>query len=240
MNDFAVIPVLDLKGGMVVHARGGKREDYRPLATSFGSSDDAIAIARELIAVTGSPALYIADLDAIAGTGNHFELCRDLGDALPLSEIWIDAGFSDVTDCLFWLPIGATLVIGSESLDGLEAWAGIQSTFGQNVVLSLDFEGESLHGPAPLLDDPALWPGRVIVMGLDRVGAGTGPDLAQLRAVLAKAGGCAVFSAAGVRNLGDLESIASVGASGALIATALHSGAITQKEIAALSRERRS
>jgi HisA/HisF family protein len=234
MTNFAVIPVLDLKDCMVVHARAGKREDYQPLETPFGSPGDAIAIARALIAVTGSPALYVADLDAIAGTGNHFELCRDLGHALPMTAIWIDAGFSNLTDCVFWLPIGATLVIGSESLSSLEAWNEIYAGFGQSVVLSLDFDGESLRGPAALLGNPALWPDRVIVMDLDRVGTGTGPDLTRLSAILAEAGGRAVFAAAGVRDLGDLEAIASAGASGALLATALHSGAITQKEIAAL------
>ena len=40
--DFAVIPVLDLKDGLVVHARAGKqahagkRAEYRPIATPFG------------------------------------------------------------------------------------------------------------------------------------------------------------------------------------------------------------
>lgn len=72
-EDFALIPVIDLKDGVVVHARAGKRADYRPLETSFGLADDPVAIARGLLAVTGSPILYVADLDAIAGTGHHFE-----------------------------------------------------------------------------------------------------------------------------------------------------------------------
>ena len=54
--------------------------------------------------------LYIADLDAIEGVGNHFDVCRDLASALPGSELWIDAGFTNVTDCAFWLPLGATAV----------------------------------------------------------------------------------------------------------------------------------
>jgi phosphoribosylformimino-5-aminoimidazole carboxamide ribotide isomerase len=48
-----------------------------------------------------------------------------------------------------------------------------------------------------------------------------------------------VYAAGGVRNLDDLAALASLNAHGALMATALHSGAITQKEIAALLRERR-
>ena len=71
-DDFALIPVIDLKDGGVVHARAGKRADYRPLETPFGLADDPVAIARALLAVTDSPILYVADLDAIAGTGHHF------------------------------------------------------------------------------------------------------------------------------------------------------------------------
>jgi uncharacterized protein related to proFAR isomerase len=52
--------------------------------------------------------------------------------------------------------------------------------------------------------------------------------------------GRAVYAAGGVRNARDLAAIAALDAQGAVIATALHSGAVTQNEIAALSRERRS
>ena len=78
---------------------------------------------------------YIADLDAILGRGNNFDLCRELAHAFPDTALWIDAGFSDVTDCAFWLPLGATLVIGSESVASLEAWDNIRASFGRNVVL---------------------------------------------------------------------------------------------------------
>ena len=119
---FAVIPVLDLKDGLVVHARAGKqahagkRAEYRPIATPFGPPHDAAAIARALLGITFSPVLYVADLDAILGRGNNFDLCRALAYAFPSTDLWIDAGFSDVTDCAFWLPLDATLVIGSETV----------------------------------------------------------------------------------------------------------------------------
>ncbi len=234
-TNFTVIPVLDLKGGVVVHARGGKRADYRPLETPFGPADDPLAIARGLLAVTFSPVLYVADLDAIEGRGNNFDACRDLADALPHTALWIDAGFSDIGECLFWLPLGATLVIGSESLAGVEDWNDIRASLGENVVLSLDFDGAALRGPEALLTDPALWPNRVIVMSLGRVGTGEGPDLGRLTAMLAQAGSRAVYAAGGLAGAGDLARVAETGARGALAATALHSGAITQKEIAALA-----
>jgi HisA/HisF family protein len=240
LNDFAVIPVLDLKDGLVVRARAGKRADYPPLATPYGPPHDPVAIARALLATTLSPALYVADLDAIGGTGNNFDLCRELANAFPGTTLWIDAGFSDVTDCAFWLPLGATLVIGSESIASLEAWDNIRASFGRNVVLSLDFDETGLRGPLALMAEPALWPDRLILMGIGKVGTGEGPDLEGLRATVRLAGGRAVFAAGGTRHVGDIAQVAELGASGALVATALHAGTITQNEIAALLRERRS
>jgi HisA/HisF family protein len=243
---FAVIPVLDLKDGLVVHARAGKqahagkRAEYRPIATPFGPPHDAAAIARALLGITFSPVLYVADLDAILGRGNNFDLCRALAYAFPSADLWIDAGFSDVTDCAFWLPLDATLVIGSETVASLEAWENLRKSFGRNVVLSLDFDEQGLRGPKELLTDSSLWPDRLILMSLGRVGTETGPDTDRLRETLRLAGDRAVYVGGGVASLGDIAKVAEAGAAGVLAATALHSGAVSQKEIAALVKERRS
>jgi phosphoribosyl isomerase A len=240
MSNFTVIPALDLKGGGVVHAVAGDRADYRPITSPFGAADNPAAIARGMLAATGSPDLYIADLDAIAGVGNHFELVRGLSYALPGTTLWIDAGFSDVADCAFWLPLGATLVIGSESLLAVDDWRDIHGAFGEGVVLSLDFGSDGSRGPEPLFSDPALWPLRLIAMDLTRVGTDTGPDVERLKTIVDEAGGRAVYAAGGVRNAGDLAAVAALDAQGAVIATALHAQSVTQNEIAALLRERRS
>jgi HisA/HisF family protein len=240
MNDFAIIPAIDLKDGAVVHASGGMRAAYRPIETPLGSAGDAIAIARALLAVSEAPALYIADLDAIEGVGNHFELCRDLSSALPQTALWIDAGFSNVTDCAFWLPLGATLVIGTESLSFAEDWRELRATFGESLMLSLDFDEEGQRGPKALFAESAHWPERIIVMSLDRVGTGDGPDIERLRGVVESAGSRSVYASGGMRNIGDLAAAAEAGAGGALIATALHRGAVTQNEIAAFLQRRRS
>ena len=240
MPGFTVIPVIDLKGGVVVHARGGARADYRAIETPLGAAHDPVGLARALLAITGSPILYVADLDAILGQGNHFDLCREMADALPGTALWIDAGFGGVTDCAFWLPLGANLVIGSESLAAIDKWHELHATFGQSLVLSLDFAPDGLRGPQALLAQPGLWPNRVIVMSLGRVGGQSGPDLDRLTAIVEASEGRAVHAAGGVRGIGDLVAIAAAGACGALVATALHSGAITQNEIAAFLRRRRS
>lgn len=240
MDEFTVIPALDLKGDAVVHAKSGNRADYRPIESPYGAAGDPFAIARGLLSHTASPSLYIADLDAIAGVGNHFELVRGLSYALPDTALWIDAGFSDVADCAFWLPLGATLVIGSESLDGADAWREIHAAFGEGVVLSLDFDADGRKGPDALFDDASLWPRRVIAMNLSRVGTDSGPDTDGIKSLVGMSDGTAIFAAGGIRDARDLEALADLQAQGALLATALHRNAVTQKEIAALSRERRS
>ncbi len=240
MSEFAVIPVLDLKGGLVVHARAGNRTGYRPIETPYGPASDSLAIARGLLAVAQSSVLYIADLDGIAGAGDHFQLCRELAAALAGTTLWIDAGFGDVSTCAFWLPLGATLVIGSETIASLDAWQDIRAAFGKSLVLSLDFDGHGFRGPQALSSDAALWPDRVIVMTLSRVGAEGGPDSDRLSTTLKQARASAVYIAGGIRHLEDLQTVATAGAQGALVATALHSGALTQKEIAAFLRKRRS
>ena len=240
MTDFAIIPALDLKDGLVVHASSGARADYRPIETPLGPADDPVTIARALLAIAGSRTLYIADLDAIEGVGNHFELCRDLASALPHNDLWIDAGFSDVTDCAFWLPLGATLVIGSESLYSTKDWQELRASFGESLALSLDFVAEGPRGLQALFVEPAHWPKRVIAMSLDRVGTAQGPDVARLASVVKQAGSCDVYASGGIRDIRDLEAIVDAGAQGALLATALHRGAITQNEIAAFLQRRRS
>jgi phosphoribosylformimino-5-aminoimidazole carboxamide ribotide isomerase len=91
-----------------------------------------------------------------------------------------------------------------------------------------------------MVTDPHLWPDRIILMSLGRVGTETGPDVARLQETLRIAGDRAVYVAGGVADLDDITKVAQAGARGVLAATALHSSAVRQKEIAALVRERRS
>jgi phosphoribosylformimino-5-aminoimidazole carboxamide ribotide isomerase len=62
--------------------------------------------------------------------------------------------------------------------------------------------------------------------------------VARLEETLQRADGREVYVAGGVAGLDDLAAVEKRGARGALAATALHSGALGQKEIAALVRER--
>src|SRR5262249_5179641 len=62
-----IIPVLDLKGGLAVHAIGGNRDHYRPLRTPLHADSQPLGVARGFRDVLHFRELYLADLDAIAG-----------------------------------------------------------------------------------------------------------------------------------------------------------------------------
>ena len=101
-------------------------------------------------------------------------------------------------------------------------------------MLSLDFRGETFQGPEKILTNPKLWPRRVIVMTLARVGSGEGPDLAQLAAIGSIAEGREIYAAGGVRDAADLAALKAAGAAGALVATALHEGRIGKADLEAI------
>lgn len=126
-------------------------------------------------------------------------------------------------------------VVGSESLTALEDYHRAREHAGPAAPLSLDFRGDIFIGPPGLLDDAALWPGRIIVMTLARVGSGEGPDLPRLASIIARAGAREVYAAGGVRNADDLNALRDVGAAGALIATALHTGKISGRDLQRLA-----
>jgi phosphoribosylformimino-5-aminoimidazole carboxamide ribotide isomerase len=230
-----IIPVLDLKGGQVVRAERGQRDSYRPIVTPLSASSDAVAVAEGLRTLFPFPTFYIADLDAIEGrTSNTAALAR-LRAMRDAPELWVDAGFADAET------LGAALgepslcpVLGSESQRDDFLLRRFRDH--PDLILSLDFFGDGFRGPQSLLDQPDLWPQRVIVMTLARVGSATGPDFARLQEIKQKAGSRSVIAAGGVRDETDIRALSSLGIAAALASTSLHNGTITSGQLASLAR----
>ena len=228
-----VIPVIDLMHGQVVHARSGDRASYRPLNSPLSPTSGAVDVVRGLLAVYPFPTLYVADLDAIQGNGGNVQTLHRIHDEFPALRIWVDNGAaaSAAIEALIDADLGAP-IIGSESQRDSALIA--QHKDSRRVVLSLDFRSDAFQGPQDILAEPALWPSRVIVMTLARVGSGAGPDLARFAAIRSVAGGRELYAAGGVRDARDLSALKAAGASGALIATALHEQRIRAADLAAI------
>lgn len=230
-----IIPVVDLKAGHVVHARRGDRANYRPIETPLSPSAEPIEVARGLMGLHPFRRLYIADLDAIAGSGDNRDSVAAIHVAFPTLEFWVDRGTATPGAAHDWISQAlGPVVVGSESSPDLDALRATLAAGGQDAILSLDYRGEEFQGPRAILDRPADWPRRVVAMTLARVGSGAGPDLAKLGAIKAQAGAQrAVYAAGGVRDAADLEALQRLGIAGALVATALHDGRL---DAAALRR----
>ena len=228
-----VIPVLDLKGGVVVHARMGMRSEYRPIETPLSPSSRPTDVGRGLLSIYPFTSFYIADLDAIERQGDNNAALMELKRAFPNLVFWVDNGVANLGNARRWLDaeIGC-LVIGSETQRNGKLIRHFHHD--ERVVLSLDFRGDAFMGPAALLDDADAWPADIIVMTLARIGSAVGPDMARLAVVKAKGPGNCVYAAGGVRGADDLAALAQAGIAGALVATCLHNGALTGAQIARL------
>jgi phosphoribosylformimino-5-aminoimidazole carboxamide ribotide isomerase len=233
-----VVGVIDLKDGMAVHAVRGERERYRPVHSVISPDDgDPLALARAFRSELGLDEVYVADLDAITGTGEH----RDVIAALAReASVMVDAGVTEPGRARELLELGAQrVIVGTETLPGPDALERLLAEVPQ-VVLSIDLRDGRLLSPDPRLAGlPALdavarlhRPGlrEVIVLDLARVGSGAGTD-AELIAELHAAFDVELLAGGGVRDVEDLRALRDAGAAGALVATALHKGVIGRREL---------
>ena len=229
-----IIPVIDLLDGRVVHARRGERQHYQPIQSSLCNSSEPLEVLQALLELYPFDQLYIADLNGIQKRGNHYDAIMSIRNLYPDLKLWLDCGFSDVADLEDWLDSGVNFVIGSESLNNLASYTALKPAC--NHILSLDFTASGYQGPLELLQDPAHWPSNVIAMTLSQVGSNLGPDEEKLARIIQQSSGSKIYAAGGIRGMADLLRLKNMHVSGALIATALHSGALTGTEIASLAK----
>lgn len=231
MRRLTVVPVIDLMGGVVVHARAGERDRYRPLEGSVVTKSAVpLQVVTDLLALAPFPLLYIADLDAIRKTGEHLSTIAAIKEGFPDLELWVDAGFADAEACARFQATGlGRLVLGSESQGDTSLLEGPGAI--ADLVLSLDYQSDAPQGPARIFADPTLWPERLVVMTLGRVGTGKGPDTDKLERILSRAADRQVFAAGGVRDGSDLDALEATGCAGVLVASALHDGRLGAAEL---------
>ena len=222
-----IIPVIDLMHGHVVHARLGLRQLYSPVQSTLCKSSAPSAIVDALLELYPFKRLYIADLDAIKGLGHHLDAIMQIQAHYPDLEIWLDAGISNIEGLSTWQSLNLTHVIGSENITTATDFIAIRRNLAGKFVLSLDFNQKGFLGCPELENQTSYWPDKVIVMDLKQVGSEQGPAAQRLESIKKQAGNKKIFAAGGIRNNADLEQLATLSSSGALVATALHNGNIS-------------
>ncbi|HTO72946.1 MAG TPA: HisA/HisF-related TIM barrel protein [Gemmatimonadales bacterium] len=237
-----LIPVLDLSHGRAVHARGGVRAEYRPVRSVLmpGQPGDALLLARRYRERLGARRCYVADLDALTGHAPQRELLRALADPAAGfgGGLLVDAGVREPSAAAEVLELGAAaVVIALETLPGPEMLSELIAAVGaERALLSLD-----LRDGRPVVAPESRWPDGVgavemadrcvqrgvrhlLVLDLARVGRSAGPPLEAVAAIRGRHAGLEILAGGGVRGPADLAALAAQGASGALVATALHEG----------------
>ena len=89
-SKFRVIPVLDVKQGIAVHGRAGRRDEYLPVQSILAPSSDPFALLLAMRESLRIEEVYLADLDAIVGGEPNWRLFHSLRQASV--RIFVDAG----------------------------------------------------------------------------------------------------------------------------------------------------
>ncbi|HEY3011390.1 MAG TPA: HisA/HisF-related TIM barrel protein [Gemmatimonadales bacterium] len=250
-----IIPVLDIAGGIAVHAQAGDRTGYAPLESDLvpGQVGDAVAVLRAFHAILGIYQCYVADLDAIQGGAVQRTLLRELAEFHTgfAGALLVDAGTHLPEGALEVLSCGASeVVVGLETLHAFSDLRSIVGVVGASrVVFSLDLRlgNPVLHntlqdargaGPDPVrLAEQAAGTGvaSILVLDLGRVGTGCGVDLGLLESLRRLLPDVRLLAGGGVLTRRDLERMRDAGCDGALVASAIHTGRLTAADLAAVS-----
>jgi len=243
-----VIPVIDLMDGQVVRAIAGRRSEYQPVESQLVADAEPSSVARAFVERFGFETAYVADLDAIRGGPANVAAWQAIHDAGL--QLVLDAGtgtpatYREVSKQLAARGVAATMVIALERLDDPWdlRWRGDDACLQRSAIFSLDLlAGVPMH-------HVGAWRGwtseqiarevyrlgyrNLVVLDLADVGVGGGTrTLALCKQLKTDLPDVKLIAGGGVRGIGDLAELAAAGCSGALVASALHDGRLTPKDI---------
>jgi len=215
----------DLKGGIVVRGVRGERDRYRPIAEYSRIVRTSAPL--DVISEIRPKETYIADLDRITGVGDHLKVIKALS---GMTRTMADIGVSDAGGFAIAAGVSHRAILGTETA----SLAVIEQCQGPGTVVSLDMRHGRIicRDPAfnmkpldaiKLLDGMDL--GAVILLDVGRVGSGEGIDVDFITGAISL---CrhAIIVGGGVRDASDLDLLEKCGASGTIVASAVHDGRI--------------
>jgi phosphoribosylformimino-5-aminoimidazole carboxamide ribotide isomerase len=215
----------DLLGGVVVRGVRGDRDRYRPINeySRVVATSDPVEVIRAMM----PRETYVADLDRITGRGDNLPVIEALS---KLTRTMVDAGAAMPEDVDRLRRASQAVILGTETA----SLALIRECHSSDTIVSVDMRGGRMMAVDPelattplevvrLLDDYAL--DAIVLLDVARVGSGEGVDF-DLLAAAASASRHEIIAGGGVRDLEDLDRIGAAGGAGAIVASAVHSGAI--------------
>lgn len=222
-----IIPVMDLKNGEAVSGKSGMRNTYKPLKTVFSGSSDPLRIA-DALNNAGYEKIYLADLDAIEGTGSNMELASNVNKIIP---VMLDAGIKDSHEVENVLKYVDNAVVATETIESILELSNIFSSFDKNsLTLSVDVKDGQVLGNNIKTDFKTILktvfgiePNEIIILDISGVGTEKGFDQELLK--LFRDVNADIIVGGGV-TLEDISKLGELGVEKFLVGTALHSGII--------------
>ncbi len=231
-----VIPVMDIRGGLVVQAKLGMRELYRPVAKSVYGTCNPLELALKLSS-EGFKMIYVADLDSILGRGINEKVFSYLK-RLKL-KIIADIGVNSEAKLEEALRLADYPVIATETAPSLNFICYALRESGEKAFLSLDMRGRSVISAATEIAGLCIEKTgkvlreigvqKVLLIDFNRIGTYSGPDFDTAKCLVDC--GFNVYVGGGIRGLDDIITLDRIGVSGVLIGSALHSGKIKVEDL---------
>lgn len=229
-----IIPAIDLMGGAYVRLRQGRFHE----ATCYGDDPVAVAIG---FARAGASLIHLVDLDG-ARTGHPIQadLVRTIA-ASVTSQIEVGGGLRTLDQIAAYLEQGvARVVLGSAAVQEPALLQAAVEVYGGRVVLGIDVRAGrvAIGGWTEVSSRDALSLARemaglglqeLIYTDISRDGMMNGPDLTGLARLVVESG-LSVIASGGISSMADLESVATAGASGAIIGKALYDGRVDLRD----------
>jgi phosphoribosyl isomerase A len=196
----------------------------------------------------GAQWVHLVDLDAAFGRGHNRDLLARVVGSLDI-DVELSGGIRDDESLTAALATGCRRVnIGTAALEDPDWCAKVIAEHGDRVAIGLDVRGSTLaargwtrdggdlHEVLARLDGEGC--ARYVVTDVNKDGMLQGPNLDLLRDVCARTD-APVVASGGVSTIDDLTAIATLvddGVEGAIIGTALYTGAFTLEDALAAVR----
>jgi len=228
-----IYAAIDLRAGRVVQLVGGRPDQERL------SLPDPVAVARDFIA-RGFASLHVVDLDGALGEGSNADHIAAIIEAVEI-PVQVGGGVRNREALTGWLAAGADkVIVGTRAIEDPEWLAGVAQEFPDRLLVAADVRDEEIvtHGwtrnsglPVnSFLDRVAELPlAGLLVTDVGREGRLAGIDT-TLFASLATRSALPIVAAGGVGTLRDLQRLDGTGVAGAVVGTALYTGAIINAE----------
>ena len=225
-----IIPVFDVKDGMFVCGKSGKRASYCELVSVYGENpSDIVCNLKE----SGAKYVYIADLDKIEGVGDNSSFIQEINEAIP---VLLDNGANCVDDVIYNRDICTFSILASETMTNIaDVYRIFEEMPFENVFISIDLKDGNLlvNNKNVSLDDVIslvndVRPAYTLLLNVSQVGTMQGNDDSFVKDIIGRTLYTQHIIAGGVTNE-SIHDYKEDGIDNFLVGTLLHNGGLLEE-----------